>query len=132
LQIAARSTILPSLRAQAERDSSSDLPKNAVIQSWCRQESLAQAAKQGFRGILSSGYYLDLMWPTARHYAVDPMSDAAANLNSEEQQRVLGGEACMWREYVVGDREWSRNSVPCWKNGATIMPISSRFSRGHF
>src|SRR5205823_11107905 len=76
-----------------------DLPKSAVIQSWRGQESLAQAAKQGFRGLLSSGYYLDLMWPTSRHYAVDPMSDATANLSSEEQKAVLGGEACMWGEY---------------------------------
>src|SRR6516225_1455283 len=48
------------------------LPKDIVVQSWRGQESLAQAAKLGFRGLLSYGYYLDLMWPTARHYAVDP------------------------------------------------------------
>ena len=38
--------------------------------SWRGQESLAAAAKQGYSGLLSYGYYLDLMWPTARHYAV--------------------------------------------------------------
>ena len=93
-----------------------DLSKDAVIQSWRGQESLAQAAKQGFRGILSSGYYLDLMWPTARHYAVDPMSDATANLSVDEQQRVLGGEACMWGEYVVGENIDSR----IWPRAAAI------------
>ena len=36
-----------------------DLPKNIVIQSWRGQASLAQAAQQGFSGLLSSGYYLD-------------------------------------------------------------------------
>src|SRR5262249_16106608 len=30
-----------------------DLPKSIVIQSWRGQESLAQAAKQGYRGLLS-------------------------------------------------------------------------------
>ena len=40
------------------------------------------AAKQGYRGILSNGYYLDLGWPAARHYAVDPLSGAAANLTA--------------------------------------------------
>ena len=50
------------------------LPKTIVVQSWRGQESLAAAAKQGYRGLLSFGYYLDLMWPAARHYAVDPMS----------------------------------------------------------
>jgi len=93
-----------------------DLPKSAVIQSWRGQESLAQAAKQGFRGLLSSGYYLDLMWPTSRHYAVDPMSDATANLSSEEQKAVLGGEACMWGEYVVGENIDSR----IWPRAAAI------------
>src|SRR5216684_4659816 len=39
------------------------VPKDIVIQSWRGQASLAQAAKQGYRGILSNGYYLDLGWP---------------------------------------------------------------------
>jgi hexosaminidase len=89
-----------------------DLPKSIVIQSWRGQESLAQAAKQGYRGLLSNGYYLDLMWPAARHYGVDPMSDAAANLTPEQQQLILGGEACMWSEYVspenIDSRIWPR------------------------
>jgi len=88
------------------------LPKDIVVQSWRGQESLAQAAKMGFRGILSYGYYLDLMHPTARHYAVDPMSDGAANLTPDEAKLILGGEACMWSEYVspenIDSRIWPR------------------------
>jgi hexosaminidase len=91
------------------------VPKDIVIQSWRGQASLAQAAKQGYRGILSNGYYLDLGWPAARHYAVDPMSGAAADLSAEEKQRVLGGESCMWSEYVnpenVDSRIWPRNAA---------------------
>ncbi len=63
-----------------------DLPKTIVVQSWRGQKSLATAAQQGYRGLLSYGYYLDLMWPAARHYAVDPMSDAAADLNAEQKK----------------------------------------------
>jgi hexosaminidase len=89
-----------------------DLPKSIVIQSWRGQDSLAQAAKQGYSGLLSAGYYLDLNWPTWRHYAVDPMSGAAANLSDEEKKRILGGEACMWAEFVspenVDSRIWPR------------------------
>jgi hexosaminidase len=89
-----------------------DLPKTVVVQSWRGQESLAAAAKQGYRGLLSNGYYLDLMWPTARHYAVDPMSGAAATLTPEEAKRILGGEACMWAEYItpetIDSRIWPR------------------------
>ena len=89
-----------------------DLPKTVVVQSWRGQESLAAAAKQGYRGLLSNGYYIDLIWPAARHYAVDPMSGAAATLSAEEAKRILGGEACMWSEYVneetVDSRIWPR------------------------
>jgi len=93
----------------------SGVPKDIVIQSWRGQASLAQAAKQGYRGILSNGYYLDLGWSAARHYAVDPMSGDAANLSAEEKQRILGGESCMWAEYVspenVDSRIWPRNAA---------------------
>ncbi len=91
------------------------VPKDIVIQSWRGQASLAKAAKQGFRGILSNGYYLDLGWSAARHYAVDPMSGDAANLSAEEKQRILGGESCMWAEYIspenVDSRIWPRNAA---------------------
>jgi hexosaminidase len=92
-----------------------DLPKTVVVQSWRGQASLAAAAKQGYSGLLSFGYYLDLMWPAARHYAVDPMSDAAATLSPEEKTRILGGEGCMWAEWVtpenVDSHIWPRNAV---------------------
>jgi hexosaminidase len=89
-----------------------DLPKTIVIQSWRGQQSLADAARQGYRGLLSSGYYLDLMGSAASHYAVDPFADGAANLSDEEKQKILGGEACMWAEYVspenIDSRIWPR------------------------
>ncbi len=91
------------------------VPKDIVIQSWRGQAALAKAAKQGYRGILSNGYYLDLGWPAARHYAVDPMSGDAASLSADEKQRILGGESCMWAEYVnpenVDSRIWPRNAA---------------------
>ena len=92
-----------------------DLPKSIVIQSWRGPDSLAQAAKQGYRGLLSSGYYVDLMWSAERHYAADPLSGAAASLTPEEQKRILGGEACMWAEYVspenIDSRIWPRSAA---------------------
>jgi hexosaminidase len=92
-----------------------ELPKTIVIQSWRGQESLAAAAKQGYSGLLSFGYYIDLMWPAARHYAVDPMSGAAATLSPTEKSRILGGEACMWTEWVTPEildsRVWPRTAA---------------------
>ncbi len=91
------------------------VPKDIVIQSWRGQASLAKAAKDGYRGILSNGYYLDLGWSAARHYGVDPMNGDAASLSAEEKQRILGGESCMWSEYVnaenVDSRIWPRNAA---------------------
>jgi len=89
-----------------------DLPTNVVIESWRGQDSLADVSKRGYRGLLAYGYYLDLMWPAARHYAVEPMSGGAASLTPEEQQRILGGEACMWSEHItpetIDSRIWPR------------------------
>ncbi|MGA9995066.1 MAG: family 20 glycosylhydrolase [Pyrinomonadaceae bacterium] len=88
-----------------------DLPKSIVVQSWRGPESLAQAAKNGYTGILSSGYYLDLMLPTSEHYLADPIA-ANSDLTQEQLTRVLGGEACMWSEYVstetIDSRIWPR------------------------
>lgn len=88
------------------------LPKQAVIQSWRGQASLAEAVRLGYRGLLSYGYYLDLMQPASLHYSVDPMDGDAAALSAEERQRILGGEACMWAEFVtdanVDTRIWPR------------------------
>lgn len=118
-----------------------DLPRDIVIQSWRGQASLADAAHQGFRGLLSFGYYLDLMWPASRHYAVDPLGDAAAQLTPEEQQRILGGEACMWSEYVspenidsriwprmaaIAERLWSRQDVTNVNSMYERMEATSR------
>ncbi|MGH9430031.1 MAG: beta-N-acetylhexosaminidase [Terriglobia bacterium] len=88
------------------------LPKDIVIQSWRGPETLAATARQGYMSILSNGYYLDLMQSAAQHYAVEPFGDAAAGLTPEQKAHILGGEACMWSEYVtpmnVDSRLWPR------------------------
>ncbi len=92
-----------------------DLPKTIVVQSWRGQQSLAVAAQEGYRGLLSYGYYLDLMWPTAKHYAVEPLSGAAANLTPEQKSLILGGESCQWAEWVtpenIDSHIWPRNAA---------------------
>ena len=101
-------------------------PKDVVIQSWRGQDALADAARQGNRGLLSWGYYLDLNEPASQHYAVDPMARSAATLSTAQQALLLGGEAAMWSEYMtpelinariwpraaaVAERLWSPQSV---------------------
>jgi len=92
-----------------------NLPKDIVIQSWRGSKSLAEAARQGYQVVLSSGYYIDLIEPAAKHYLVDPLGKEADSLSDEEKKRVLGGEACMWSEYVgpetVDSRIWPRTAA---------------------
>lgn len=89
-----------------------DLPKDIVIHSWRGPKSLAAAARQGYQGILSAGYYLDLFRPAESHYVVDPLAGDAATLTPEETRRILGGEGCLWSEYVTPEildaRVWPR------------------------
>jgi hexosaminidase len=80
---------------------SPNLPKNIVIQSWRGQDSLAQAAREGYSGLLSAGYYLDLMYPASQYYAADPLKGATANLTPEQKKLIYGGEAAMWEELAT-------------------------------
>jgi hexosaminidase len=88
-----------------------DLPKDIMVQSWRGFDSLAAGAKNGYKGILSAGYYLNLMSPAEAHYKVDPLPENT-DLNPEQQARILGGEACMWEEQTsaldIDSRIWPR------------------------
>jgi hexosaminidase len=107
------------------------LAKDAVIQSWRGAASLTAAAKQGYRGILSSGYYLDYLKPASEHYAVDPLE----GVPKEAASQILGGEACMWAEYVspetVDSRIWPRMAAVAerfWSPGE-VTDVNSMYSR---
>ena len=114
-----------------------DLPKTIVVQSWRGQQSLATAAQQGYRGLLSYGYYLDLMWPTSRHYAIDPMSGAAANLTPEQKALILGGESCQWAEWVtpenIDSHIWPRNAAIAERlwSPQDVTDVNSMYTRMH-
>lgn len=91
-----------------------DLPRDAMIQSWRGPGSLADAARKGYNGILSAGYYIDLIFPASEHYSVDPLPETST-LTVEEAKRVLGGEATMWGEWVspetIDSRIWPRTAA---------------------
>jgi len=92
-----------------------DTPQDVVIQSWRGQESLAQAAQRGYRGILSAGYYVDLNQSAADHYGVDPLVNGKVTLSAAQAANILGGEATMWTEYVtpetINGRIWPRTAA---------------------
>lgn len=118
-----------------------DVPKDMVIQSWRGMEALLSSAKNGYRSILSKGYYIDLVQPASYHYLNDPVPakntqiipDSEANfdrfeseiikkikggdplLTPEEEKFIIGGEATMWTEHTtpetVDARIWPRTAA---------------------
>lgn len=92
-----------------------DTPRDVVIQSWRGPTALAAAARQGNRGLLSTGYYIDLNQSAEQHYLPDPLAGDGESLTPEQQARILGGEATMWSEYVtdenVDSRIWPRTAA---------------------
>jgi hexosaminidase len=112
-----------------------DLPKDIVIQSWRGQKSLAEAARGGFTGMLSTGYYLDHMDKASAHYAIDPLGKECADLTDQQKKSVLGGESCMWGEYVtpenIDGRIWPRNAVIAERlwSPATTTDIADMYRR---
>jgi hexosaminidase len=90
------------------------LVKNSVIQSWRGRDVLVAAAKQGYKTILSNGYYIDLIYPAEAHYLNDPLTPDMG-LTESEAENILGGEATMWSEFVtpetVDSRVWPRTAA---------------------
>jgi len=132
-----------------------DLPKSVVIQSWRGQKSLWEAAREGYQGILSAGYYLDLMNPASYHYSIDPLKvpppppgrqedeqneagpkpGTPTDLTPEQQKLILGGEAAMWEELATDEnldsRLWPRLAAVAERfwSPADVTSISSMYAR---
>ena len=98
-----------------------DMSKNAIIHSWKGPnegipvgQSVANAAKNGYKTVLSNGYYIDLMQSVNDHYLNDPIPQNSI-LTKEEKARILGGEATMWTELVspltLDSRIWPRTAA---------------------
>ena len=91
-----------------------DLPKETVVQSWRGYKSLDKSAREGYNAIWSTTYYLDHMAPAEYHYLSDPLP-ADANLTPEQASHIVGGEVCLWSEFVspenVDSRIWPRTAA---------------------
>ena len=98
-----------------------NLSKDAIIHSWkgsnegiAAGQSLVNAVKNGYKTVLSNGYYIDLMQGVESHYLNDPMPKNIT-LTAEEKARILGGEAPMWSELVtpttIDSRIWPRTAA---------------------
>jgi hexosaminidase len=98
-----------------------NMSKNAIIHSWKgvnegvpSGSSLINAVKNGYKTVLSNGYYIDLMQGVASHYSNDPLPKNSI-LTDDEKARILGGEATMWSELVtplnIDSRIWPRTAA---------------------
>lgn len=120
--------------------SEAPIPKNVVVEAWRGSKWVGTATKKGHPVVVSSGYYLDLLNPSATHYAVDPFDTRADGLapnppgqtprpldgaftldpnapplDEDQKKLVLGGEAPLWTEIVsdemVDSRLWPRSAA---------------------
>lgn len=128
-----------------------DLPRTAVIQSWRGQASLWSAAKEGYQGILSANYYLDLSYPASFHYSIDPMKAPStptggtvgkgpapgtpADLTPEQAKLILGGEGTMWEELasveMIDARLWPRLAAMAERfwSPESVTDVASMYQR---
>uniref|UniRef100_A0A7N8Y9W7 Beta-hexosaminidase subunit alpha n=1 Tax=Mastacembelus armatus TaxID=205130 RepID=A0A7N8Y9W7_9TELE len=111
----------------------------SVVEVWregCYLCEVRKVTKAGLRVILASPWYLDQAGPKhnwARYYSVWPL----AFKGSEEQKKlVIGGEVCMWGEYVdatnLAPRLWPRASAAAerlWSDEKQTSSVAKAFPR---
>lgn len=121
-------------------DDGAQLPRDAIVHVWkyrgeksAYMEEMRRVLNAGYRAILSSCWYLNIIeygqdW--ARFYQCDPTADLKLPIkgakqseenrlrilkNRLQQKLVLGGEVCMWTEFVddtnIIARTWPRASA---------------------
>ena len=102
-------------------------PTTTVIQSWRGNEALANAAKQGHRGLLSWGYYLDHLRPASYHYAVDPLGGPAAQLPPERPRASSAARpACGPSTSDAGDGGFAHLAAAGRHRGAVLVAEGDR------
>ncbi|XP_070687063.1 beta-hexosaminidase subunit alpha [Pempheris klunzingeri] len=111
----------------------------SVVEVWrggCYLCEVRKVTKAGLRVILASPWYLDQPGPThnwAPYYTVWPL----AFKGTEEQKKlVIGGEVCMWGEYVdatnLTPRLWPRASAAAerlWSDEKQTSSVDKAFPR---
>jgi hexosaminidase len=109
-----------------------DLPAPIVVESWRGPKAVAEAVRLGHPALRAHGYYLDLNYPAATHYAADPLQGVPDSLAS----RVLGGEAAMWAEFadsvIYESRVWPRAAAIAerlWSPAALTQDVPDMYRR---
>ncbi|XP_021035771.1 beta-hexosaminidase subunit beta [Mus caroli] len=122
-------------------DDKVELQPGTVIEVWKSEHysyELMQVTGSGFPAILSAPWYLDLIsygqdWKN--YYKVEPLNFEGSE---KQKQLVIGGEACLWGEFVdatnltprlwprasaVGERLWSPKTVTDLENAYKRLAV---------
>uniref|UniRef100_A0A665W9U1 Beta-hexosaminidase n=1 Tax=Echeneis naucrates TaxID=173247 RepID=A0A665W9U1_ECHNA len=110
-----------------------------MVEVWragCYLCEVRKVAKAGLRVILASPWYLDQPGPThdwARYYTVWPLAFKGTD---KQKKLVIGGEVCMWGEYVdatnLTPRLWPRASAAAerlWSDERRTSNVDQAFPR---
>lgn len=111
-------------------DNGVDIAKDTVVHIWKNykdpsvvKDELSRVTKAGYRTVMSAPWYLNYIsygidW--YKYYEYDPQN---FNGTLDQKSLVMGGEACIWGEYVdatnLTPRLWPRASViaeKLWSN----------------
>ncbi|XP_051552505.1 beta-hexosaminidase subunit beta-like isoform X2 [Myxocyprinus asiaticus] len=119
-------------------DNGVKLKGDTVVEVWMSnnvEEELHNVTGAGFTTILSSPWYLDYIsygqdWQ--RYYKVEPLNFPGTD---SQKQLVIGGEACLWGEYVdatnLTPRLWPRASAVAerlWSD-ASVTDLGNAYNR---
>jgi hexosaminidase len=109
-----------------------DLPAPIVVETWRGPKGVLDAVRLGHPALRAHGYYLDLNYSAASHYAADPLQGVPDSLAS----RVLGGEAAMWSEFadsvIYESRVWPRAAAVAerlWSPAALTQNVPDMYRR---
>ncbi|KAH0628028.1 hypothetical protein JD844_008684 [Phrynosoma platyrhinos] len=102
-------------------DNGVQLQPDTVVEVWMPrmyQEELRKVTKEGYPAILAAPWYLDIIsygqdWK--RYYSVEPLNFFGCKT---QKDLVVGGEACLWGEYVDATNLMSR----LWR-GIAAQPL---------
>ncbi|XP_051975985.1 beta-hexosaminidase subunit beta isoform X2 [Xyrauchen texanus] len=119
-------------------DNGVKLKGDTVVEVWMSnnmEEELQNVTGAGFTTILSSPWYLDYInygqdWQ--RYYKVEPLNFPGTD---SQKKLVIGGEACLWGEYVdatnLTPRLWPRASAVAerlWSD-ASVTDLGNAYNR---
>ncbi|MFH1851712.1 MAG: beta-N-acetylhexosaminidase [Candidatus Neomarinimicrobiota bacterium] len=102
--------------------------------SWNGLKQLQPALEQGFRGIISNGYYIDLFWSAEQHYLKDLLR-AGFITDPEFSANILGGEVTAWSEFMtpelIDGRLWPRTAAVAERfwSLATVTDVDDLYRR---